>query len=115
MKFDIGVALPSSVGHPRTPDGRYFVVNGRLWRLGNPLLDPSLRDRLVAELMTARRAVRDAQDPVQKAAARVQVDAAKRSLGERGPAWWDDGAPDYNRHKAAKTPYAEWFAGLRRT
>ena len=26
------------VAHPRTPDGRYFIVRGRLWRLSNPNL-----------------------------------------------------------------------------
>jgi hypothetical protein len=41
---------------------------------------------------------------------RDRVDAAKRALGERGPAWWDDGAPDYNRHLAKNTPYADWWA-----
>lgn len=25
---------------------------------------------------------------------RARVDAAKHGLGERGPVWWDDGAPD---------------------
>jgi hypothetical protein len=44
--------------------------------------------------------------------ARRQVDAAKHALGERGPVWWTDGAPDYNRHLAKNTPYAEWFASL---
>jgi hypothetical protein len=38
------------------------------------------------------------------------VDAAKRALGERGPVWWTDGAPDYNRRMARNTPYASWFA-----
>jgi len=33
-------------------------------------------------------------------------------LGERGPVWWADGTPDYNRHLAKNTPYAEWYAGL---
>ena len=40
----------------------------------------------------------------------VTVDRAKRALGECGPVWWDDGAPDYNRHMAGNTPYANWFA-----
>jgi hypothetical protein len=44
------------------------------------------------------------------AAARQAVDAAKRALGEGGPVWWNDGAPDYNRHLAKNTPYADWFA-----
>ncbi len=34
----------------------------------------------------------------------------KRALGERGPVWWDDGAPDLNRHLARTTPYAAWYA-----
>jgi hypothetical protein len=41
------------------------------------------------------------------------VDAAKRALGERGPPWWDDGAPDYNRKMVGKTPYADWWSALR--
>ena len=27
--------------HPVTPDGRYFVVEGRLWRTSNPALAPA--------------------------------------------------------------------------
>ena len=46
------------------------------------------------------------------AEARAEVDAAKRALGERGPVWWTDGAPDYGRHLARNTPYAEWFDSL---
>ena len=46
------------------------------------------------------------------ASARVAVDTAKRALGERGPVWWDDGAPDYNRYLAKNTPYAAWFEGV---
>ena len=99
--------------HPQTPDGRYLVVRGRLWRLGNPSLDPETRDRLVHDLMAARRAVRAAKsDPAALIQARAQVDAAKRALGERGPVWWTDGTPDYNRHLARNTPYANWFAKL---
>jgi hypothetical protein len=92
-----------------TPDRRYFVVRGRLWRLSNPGLDPEIHERLVGELMAARRAVRDATDSQERIAARVKVDAAKKALGERGHVWWDDGAPDYNRCLAVGTPYAEWF------
>lgn len=98
-----------------TPDGRYFVVRGRLWRCSNPALSPAERERLVAELMAARRAVaaaRRAGDPATLAAARQAVDAAKHALGERGPVWWSDGAPDYNRRLARNTPYAEWAAGV---
>lgn len=99
--------------YPVTPDGRYFVVRGRLWRMGNPDLGEDEREALVKRLMTARRAVRDAKaanDHDAKAAAHRAVDKAKRALGERGPVWWKDGAPDYNRHMAKNTPYAAWYA-----
>lgn len=105
--------MPHHKRYPSTPDGRYFVVRGRLWRMSNPALDPAERERLVRDLMAARRAVRASKaDPAALAAARPRVDAAKRSLGERGPVWWTDGSPDYNRHMAANTPYAAWFASL---
>ena len=100
---------------PVTPDGRYLVVRGRLWRASNPALPDDQRERLVAELMAARRAVgmaKRACDAVAEQAARAAVDQAKHGLGERGPAWWTDGAPDLNRHMARNTPYAEWFASL---
>jgi len=42
----------------------------------------------------------------------VAVDAAKHALGERGPVWWTDGAPDFNRRLVANTPYAAWYAAL---
>jgi hypothetical protein len=102
-------------GSPSTPDGRYFIVRGRLWRCSNPALPPDVRDKLVKELMAARRAKQTAMrnsDTAAREAARSRVDAAKHQLGERGPVWWDDGAPDYNRHMARTTPYAEWAAGL---
>lgn len=94
-------------GHPVTPDGRYFIVRGRLWRMSNPALSEESREQLVRDLMAARRAVR-AKEPD----ARARVDAAKRALGERGPVWWDDGAKDWNRHLAKNTPYADWYASL---
>ena len=101
--------------YPVTPDGRYFVVRGRLWRTTNPALSEQMRARLTSELMAARRAVRTAgrsADAAALRAARSAVDTAKVALGERGPVWWSDGAPDYNRYLAKNTPYACWFAGL---
>jgi hypothetical protein len=65
--------------------------------------------------MTARRAVGAAKRANERSAeqlARAGVDRLKRELGERGPVWWSDGAPDYNRHMAENTPYADWFAAL---
>jgi hypothetical protein len=98
-------------GQPlRTPDGRYIVVRGRLWRAANPHLSMEEKQHLVAALMDARRQLRGVAAPEMRAAARVAVDAAKTRLGERGPVWWDDGAPDFNRRMARNTPYAEWFA-----
>ena len=47
--------------HPVTPDRRYFVVRGRLWRLANPGLSAAVRSALVRELMAARNAVRSAK------------------------------------------------------
>ncbi|NEP18400.1 MAG: hypothetical protein F6J97_16105 [Leptolyngbya sp. SIO4C1] len=47
--------------YPTTPDGRYFVVKGRLWRCTNPALEESTRQALVKQLMAARRAVKTAQ------------------------------------------------------
>jgi hypothetical protein len=87
------------VKHPVTPDGRFFVVRGRLWRMSNPFLDEAERDDLVHRLMAARRAVRDAKGSVDlaaQAAAHKAVDKVKRELGERGPVWWDDGSPNLN-------------------
>lgn len=101
--------------HPVTPDGRYFVVRGRLWRMSNPDLPEEERVRLVADLMAARRAVRMAREDRDAAAmrrARASVDRAKRGLGERGPGWWRDGAPDLNRRMAANTDYADRFRAL---
>jgi hypothetical protein len=99
--------------YPVTPDGRYFVVRGRLWRMANPDLSPDARQLLVDQLMSARRSVRSARqtgDVSAEAMAHAAVDLAKRALGERGPVWWTDGAPDLNRHMARTTPYAAWFA-----
>ncbi len=63
--------------------------------------------------MKARRAVHDAKgDEARLKTARSRVHAAKVALGERGPAWWDDGAPDYNRHMAKNTPYADWWSTI---
>lgn len=99
---------------PVTPDGRYIVVRGRLWRRANPDLPEARRQALVEALMTARRAVKAALrgSPEALAGARAQVDAAKVALGERGAPWWTDGAPDYNRRLARNTPYAEWYASV---
>jgi hypothetical protein len=99
--------------YPNTPDGRYFIVKGRLWRRANPFLDEKARTQLVKELMSARQAVRFSKyDPEAMAVARARVDRAKIVLGERGPVWWADDTPDLNRRLIKNTHYAAWFATL---
>lgn len=95
-----------------TPDGRYLIVRGRLWRRTDPRLPEDRRQKLVTALMDARRAVGRAlrADPSALPAARAAVHGAKTALGERGPLWWDDGAPDLTRRMARSTPYADWYA-----
>ena len=102
--------------YPTTPNGRYFVVRGRLWRRSNPDLSAGSRQRLVNKLMTARRAVKNAlkhKDVVAETIACSDVDCVKRALGERGPVWWTDGSPYYNRCMVETTPYANWFDNLK--
>lgn len=99
----------------KTPDGRYIVVRGRLWRASNPSLSPESLEHLTRELMAARRDVNvalRARDPELLRCARDRVQAAKVALGERGAVWWQDGAKDFNRHLAKNTPYASWYAAL---
>lgn len=87
-------------------------MRGRLWRRSNPALPENIRQRLVDELMSARRAVRAALngDPTALRTARARVQVAKEALGERGPVWWTDGAPDENRKMAKNSSYADWYA-----
>lgn len=102
-------------GPPLTPDKRYLVVRGRLWRATNPNLPAAERAAWVAALMDGRRAVKAAMrggDAAALHAARRAVDAAKTGLGERGPVWWSDGSKDYNRHLVRNTPYAAWFESI---
>lgn len=98
-----------------TPDGRYLIVRGRLWRRANPALPEADRVAWVSALMDARRtvgaALRTGDDEALRSA-RVAVNAAKVALGERGPVWWSDGAPDQNRRMAHRSTYADWFSTL---
>jgi hypothetical protein len=88
-----------------------MVVRGRLWRLSNPTLPPALQEQLVVELRRARRAVRSSMcDADRLKTARKR--AAKRALGERGPVWWQDAAPDLNRHLVEGTSHAQWYSRL---
>ncbi|WP_369880596.1 hypothetical protein [Erythrobacter sp. KY5] len=63
--------------------------------------------------MDARRAVgaaKRAGDSDAEKAARAKVHEAKLALGERGPVWWSDGAPDENRKMVRNSSYADWWA-----
>lgn len=103
----------ASLKYPTTPDGRYSVVRGRLWRTTNPSLTAERRQQLVDDLMSARSAVRAAlRTGTGLSEARAQVQIAKVALGERSPVWWTDGAPDLNRCMVRNTAYADWFAAL---
>ncbi len=85
-------------------------MRGRLWRASNPALRETERQRLVDSLMDARRAVaaaRRAGNADAEREARARVHDAKIALGERGPVWWADGAPDYTRYLVENTPYAD--------
>jgi hypothetical protein len=107
--------LKEMKSYPVTPDGRYLVVRGRLWRTTTPSLSPEARQVLVHELMRARKAKGEAMrrgDGAASEAARQRVNEVKHQLGERGQVWWTDGTPDWNRHMVANTPYAEWFKRL---
>ena len=96
LGYETNAAQESSLSMPRqstgnnpcptTTDGRYFVVRGRLWRTSNPALTDDERKRLVDELMSARRTIRDAcSSEDAKTQARHRVHTAKVALGERGP------------------------------
>ncbi|WP_460605683.1 DUF3253 domain-containing protein [Jatrophihabitans fulvus] len=85
----------------RTDDGRWIVVDGRRWRATDPRIPEKLRQELVDELMSARRAVRD--DP---AVARPRVQDAKVALGERGEPWWEEPSPDGLATRVAATARA---------
>jgi hypothetical protein len=74
-------------------DDRWITIDGRRWRRSDPAIPEALRAELVAELMSARRAVaaaKRAEDEVAELGARARVQDAKVALGERGDAWWGE-------------------------
>jgi len=98
--------------HPTTPDGRYFVARGRLWRKTNPRLDDATRRAAIKAMMQGRRDERLAETDDEKRAARTRIEEAKQRLGESGPVWWSDGAPDESGLAPHNSSYAAWWTGL---
>ena len=81
--------LLPSIGKRKTPpDLRFLEVDGRRWRRSDPRIPASLRQQVVDELMSARRAVAAAADDADRRSARRRVHDAKIALGERGRPWW---------------------------
>lgn len=101
--------------HPTTPDGRYFVSKGQLWRKTDPRLGDSERRAAIKAMMQARRDMGQAATTAEEQDARARIDAAKIRLGEKGPVWWDDDAPDEGGLAPDKSSYADWWAGLSET
>jgi|OpeIllAssembly_1097287.scaffolds.fasta_scaffold586834_2 hypothetical protein len=107
----------SQLRHPVTPDGRYFVAHGKLWRRANPALPEHERARLVSELIRARCTVGHARrsgDAQAESAALREVERIRVALGQRGAPWWADGGADLHRRPAQETLYREWFSTLKR-
>ena len=84
----------------RAPGGHYFVVRG-----------PD-KERPITALLNARRQLRGKRSAEDRAAARAAIGAAKATPGARGPVWWDDGEPHFNRRLVRNTPYAAGYAVL---
>lgn len=80
--------MPTDKTAQTTPDGHYLVIGSRKWRASDPAVPPKLRQELVDELMSARRAVKASEND-----ARARVNDAKVALGERGQPWWEAREP----------------------
>lgn len=98
--------------YPETPDGRYFVSRGRLWRKTDPALPDSERRAAIKALMQARMAIRNAEDEATRQSALADVEAAKVRLGEKGPVWWRDGARDEQGTPPRESSYRAWWERL---
>ena len=91
-----------------TPDGRYFVINGRRWRATDPSIPEERREELTRVLMAWRREVRRTQGTADESASRAGVQAAKVALGERGqPPWWEQSDKDRRARWSAEVPTPE--------
>ena len=89
----------------RSDDGHWIIIDGRRWRATDPAIPEDVAARLRKELMSARRAVRDAGDETEVRRARDRVQAAKVALGERGTPWWEQTMPE-RKARWSQTPSA---------
>jgi len=80
--------------HPTTPDGRYFVVCGKLRRKSNPDLDPATHHRLVDEQMQRRTTSITTEKPEDLSASRRPIEvskiAKKHLMAAQRVEEWDD-------------------------
>jgi hypothetical protein len=82
----------------------------RAWRASHLNLTEEERGHWIAQLIKARRAVHSAPgNPDQLAIPRRAIHETKCALGERGPVWWTDGAPDLNWRLAKNSSYSGWW------
>ncbi|WP_447008642.1 hypothetical protein ACRAKJ_22100 [Saccharothrix sp. DSM 118769] len=98
--------MPRDEPPPRTPDGRYVVIDGRRWRATDPTVPDDAAARLRGALMASRRDVGRALragDPDAERRARDRVQLAKVALGERGTPWWEQSDEERRRR---------WESGL---
>jgi hypothetical protein len=73
--------------NPTTPDGHYFVVIRQLWRCSNPSLSKDVRQRLVNDLMAARREGKGSESLWRSWAAEVGQGARSNGQGSARGAW----------------------------
>ena len=74
------VPLQASSRYPTTPDGRYFVVRGILWRCSNPQLPETVRQDLVKQLAQLRRSGRGVVGLAQPVAQHVGLPCTAETL-----------------------------------
>lgn len=94
-----------SDGPETTPDGHYFVIDGRRWRATDPAIPEGRRAELTKILMAWRRDVRRTKGTDEEKTSRAGVQAAKVALGERGqPPWWEQSDVERRDRWSAEVP-----------
>lgn len=83
-----------------TDDGHHIVVGGRRWRATDPSIPEKLAAELRTALMAARRDVGSAKrNGNDERASRAAVHDAKIALGERGEPWWEPTTEEFRRER----------------